>query len=332
MQEILTALAHLSPNQRAAARKKTTSVATAADQLFGSAYAPADGTDGGTLIIGDWQEANQFNPFYQGQVTEANVASAAWDSLVALTYDYKYAPQQASEIPTTANGGVVVPGETGVLVDDYGVQPGDRVLLIDAERDRLREQVEQPVHPDLAAVLLGEFLRQDPDHIDVDVGGIADVPGAYDLCLRLIAEYGAARDQIAAVSSAVEVVDAGQERIASSLVEALGHFGVQAWFKGAFGEEFHDFAGSVVVHAVGGWIALVAVLGVLGVGVDLGVGVGVGRSLVGLDDRLELESEPQAVFYRRRNEGFQVACALRSPARKTHGYSERWRVLGMHRT
>jgi ammonium transporter, Amt family len=37
-------------------------------------------------------------------------------------------------------------------------------------------------------------------------------------------------------------------------------FGLQAWMKGAFGEEFHDFAGSVVVHAVGGWIGLIAVL------------------------------------------------------------------------
>ncbi len=37
-------------------------------------------------------------------------------------------------------------------------------------------------------------------------------------------------------------------------------FGVQAWMKSAFGEEFHDFAGSVVVHAMGGWIGLVAVL------------------------------------------------------------------------
>ena len=38
------------------------------------------------------------------------------------------------------------------------------------------------------------------------------------------------------------------------------HFGVQAWIKALTGEEFHDFAGSVVVHAVGGWIALPAVL------------------------------------------------------------------------
>ncbi|MCC6197157.1 MAG: ammonium transporter [Burkholderiales bacterium] len=38
------------------------------------------------------------------------------------------------------------------------------------------------------------------------------------------------------------------------------HLGIQAWLKGAFGEEFHDFAGSIVVHAVGGWVGLVAVL------------------------------------------------------------------------
>jgi Amt family ammonium transporter len=38
------------------------------------------------------------------------------------------------------------------------------------------------------------------------------------------------------------------------------HYGVQAWIKDRTGAEFHDFAGSVVVHAVGGWIALGAVL------------------------------------------------------------------------
>jgi len=59
--------------------------------------------------------------------------------------------------------------------------------------------------------------------------------------------------------------------IASALIVALvypffegitwnGKYGVQEWLKGAFGAEFHDFAGSVVVHTVGGWIALAAVL------------------------------------------------------------------------
>jgi len=37
-------------------------------------------------------------------------------------------------------------------------------------------------------------------------------------------------------------------------------FGFQDWVTGTFGFAFHDFAGSVVVHAVGGWIGLVAVV------------------------------------------------------------------------
>ncbi|NQY25979.1 MAG: ammonium transporter [Piscirickettsiaceae bacterium] len=39
-----------------------------------------------------------------------------------------------------------------------------------------------------------------------------------------------------------------------------GAFGFQDWLAANFGAGFHDFAGSVVVHAVGGWIALAAVL------------------------------------------------------------------------
>ena len=39
-----------------------------------------------------------------------------------------------------------------------------------------------------------------------------------------------------------------------------GNFGVQSWLEMNLGAKFHDFAGSVVVHAVGGWIALPAVL------------------------------------------------------------------------
>lgn len=39
-----------------------------------------------------------------------------------------------------------------------------------------------------------------------------------------------------------------------------GNYGVQNWFETQFGYGFHDFAGSVVVHGVGGWIALVAVI------------------------------------------------------------------------
>ncbi|MDD2700514.1 MAG: ammonium transporter [Sideroxydans sp.] len=39
-----------------------------------------------------------------------------------------------------------------------------------------------------------------------------------------------------------------------------GAYGVQDWLTANFGAAFHDFAGSVVVHAVGGWIGLSAVM------------------------------------------------------------------------
>ena len=39
-----------------------------------------------------------------------------------------------------------------------------------------------------------------------------------------------------------------------------GNYGIEAWLKATLGAPFHDFAGSIVVHAVGGWLALAAVL------------------------------------------------------------------------
>ncbi|QSX35401.1 ammonium transporter [Shewanella avicenniae] len=39
-----------------------------------------------------------------------------------------------------------------------------------------------------------------------------------------------------------------------------GNYGYQAWLDQQFGAQFHDFAGSVVVHSVGGWIAFAAIL------------------------------------------------------------------------
>jgi Amt family ammonium transporter len=39
-----------------------------------------------------------------------------------------------------------------------------------------------------------------------------------------------------------------------------GNYGFQTWLEASFGAKLHDFAGSIVVHAVGGWIGLTAVL------------------------------------------------------------------------
>ncbi len=39
-----------------------------------------------------------------------------------------------------------------------------------------------------------------------------------------------------------------------------GNYGFNSWLEASFGAPFHDFAGSIVVHAIGGWIAFSAVL------------------------------------------------------------------------
>jgi peptide/nickel transport system substrate-binding protein len=81
--------------------------------LFGTAYAPAAGRDGGTIVIGDWHEANQFHPYFVAEETDARVASAAWATLVVMTADQKLEPDLAAAIPTLANGGVRMPGDGG---------------------------------------------------------------------------------------------------------------------------------------------------------------------------------------------------------------------------
>jgi ammonium transporter, Amt family len=70
-----------------------------------------------------------------------------------------------------------------------------------------------------------------------------------------IAERAKFYPQLAATSVLVGLVYPFFEGIAWNQ-----NFGIQAWLKTTFSAEFHDFAGSVVVHAVGGWIALSAVL------------------------------------------------------------------------
>lgn len=59
------------------------------------------------------------------------------------------------------------------------------------------------------------------------------------------------------------VASAAIVAVAYPLIEGVvwnGNFGIQGWLTDTFGSPFNDFAGSVVVHAFGGWVALGAVL------------------------------------------------------------------------
>jgi Amt family ammonium transporter len=70
-----------------------------------------------------------------------------------------------------------------------------------------------------------------------------------------IAERARFNPQLAATFALVGLVYPFYEGIVWN-----GNFGIQDWLTATMGAPFHDFAGSVVVHAVGGWIALPAVL------------------------------------------------------------------------
>jgi peptide/nickel transport system substrate-binding protein len=133
-------------------------------ELFNSEYPTVveAGTDGGTIVVGDWQEANQFNPFYLGQVTEANVASTAWASLMVASHDYKWLPDLAAVIPTTENGGVKVPGDGG-----------DAMTITWKIRDGLKWSDGQPLTCDDFKYAWEWVL--DPENVGVITAGYEDI-------------------------------------------------------------------------------------------------------------------------------------------------------------
>lgn len=81
--------------------------------LTRSSYKAEVGKDGGSAVIGSWEQANQFNPYYLGQGTERAVAATAWATLVTVSHDHRYLPDLAAAVPTVDNGGVMLPGEGG---------------------------------------------------------------------------------------------------------------------------------------------------------------------------------------------------------------------------
>jgi peptide/nickel transport system substrate-binding protein len=130
--------------------------------LFGTVYNPEPGTPGGAVIIGDWQEATQFNPYYLGQVTEANVASLVWHTLLSISHDFRYIPQLAAEpIPTTDNGGVTVG------------QGGDAMTVTWKLRDGLKWSDGEPLTCDDFKYAY-EWVM-DPDNVGVITAGWEDV-------------------------------------------------------------------------------------------------------------------------------------------------------------
>jgi peptide/nickel transport system substrate-binding protein len=75
------------------------------------AYAPEKGTPGGSIVISDWQIPDQMNPYYISSNVNQQVSAMAFDQLWDVTGDGKYIPEQATVIPTIANGGIRIDAE-----------------------------------------------------------------------------------------------------------------------------------------------------------------------------------------------------------------------------
>lgn len=84
------------------------------DLMFGSDYAPEEGTPGGTVVIADWQAAEQLNPYYSNGFKNTQVFTSTMRGLYTVSADGKWHPDLAVTVPSISNGGVVIDDEAGV--------------------------------------------------------------------------------------------------------------------------------------------------------------------------------------------------------------------------
>ena len=76
-----------------------------------STYVPEPaGQTGGTLVMAEWQTVSTINPYYAAANADLEAANPAFPSLVKDRRQLKYYPELASNVPTVANGDVVVNG------------------------------------------------------------------------------------------------------------------------------------------------------------------------------------------------------------------------------
>ncbi len=85
-------------------------------------YTPEAGTPGGTVVIADWQIPDQLNPYYISAMTNSQVSASAFDQLWDVSSAGKYIAEQATTVPTIANGGIRI--DTEPTAECPNVRPG----------------------------------------------------------------------------------------------------------------------------------------------------------------------------------------------------------------
>jgi peptide/nickel transport system substrate-binding protein len=82
-------------------------------QLFGSSYSAEEGTPGGTVVISDWQAAEQLNPYYSSAFKNTQVFTSTMRGLWSVSNDGRWVPDLSDSVPRLSDGTVVIDDEVG---------------------------------------------------------------------------------------------------------------------------------------------------------------------------------------------------------------------------
>ncbi len=80
--------------------------------VFGTKYNPGPGQSGGTLVMGEWQAADQLNPYYTTSEADVEAYLPALRGCATISSDGKFIPDLCATLPSVDNGGLVVSGTT----------------------------------------------------------------------------------------------------------------------------------------------------------------------------------------------------------------------------
>jgi peptide/nickel transport system substrate-binding protein len=94
--------------------------------LFNYDYQPTTGTPGGSVIISDWQAANQLNPYYSNAFANSQVFAATMRNLAVVTSDGHWKGDLSSDdqLPKFSADGVVTDPSGGGFTVKLGIRPG----------------------------------------------------------------------------------------------------------------------------------------------------------------------------------------------------------------
>ena len=92
--------------------------------LFGYDYKPEPGTPGGSIVISDWQAANQLNPVISTSLANSYVLAATMRGLFTVTADGHWKPDLAAKMPKFSDQSIRVDAEGKGFAMDLELKPG----------------------------------------------------------------------------------------------------------------------------------------------------------------------------------------------------------------